>query len=474
MTHRTSYLFRDNRRQTALRDVFRLCDVIALLAAASIASLMRFGNVLPPAEFVPPLSLAVLVYLTVMELIGGYGVMLPGEGRVGLRPAFLSLLATFGLLVALAYFTKTSEVYSRGWVGYWMASAFVLHAMVRIGVIIATRRLGKEKLFASRVAVVASRELAPVVERLKLATSRSGFFVDRVYYVSGKEVPAPEWDEYIENPRDLLCRLQTPLPDALVLALTKEGEETLRTVEDALLELPINILAYPFAEERLTLLDAGEWVVISGLPFIRRQTQPFGSRGWIVKLIEDYTLATLFLIVAAPLMLLIALAIKLDSPGPVLFRQKRHGFSGEEIVVYKFRTMRHDRGDESEVPQATRDDPRTTRVGRFLRRSSLDELPQLINVLQGRMSLIGPRPHAVEHNNHYRTRIDGYLTRHRVKPGITGWAQVNGWRGETDTEEKMIQRVRHDLYYIQNWSPLLDARILLMTAMTLSSQRNAY
>jgi putative colanic acid biosynthesis UDP-glucose lipid carrier transferase len=474
MTHRASYLFRDNRRQAVLRGILRLCDAVALLIAASIASLLRFGDFLPPAEFVPPLSLAVFVYLAAMELAGGYRVMLPGEGRVGLQRAFLCLLATFSLLVAVAYFTKTSDLYSRGWVGYWMASAFVLHSAVRIGVIIVTRRLGKEKLFASRLAVVASRELAPVVERLKLATSESGFFVDRVYYVSGRHVPAPGDHPYVEEAQDLLRRLQSPMPDAVVLTLTKEGEEAIKAVYDEMLGLPVNILVYPFAEERPVLLDAGDWVVMSGLPFIRRQSQPFGSRGWLVKLAEDYALAAIFVILLSPVMLLIALAIRLDGPGPVLFRQKRHGFTGETIEVYKFRTMKHDRGDEPGVPQATRNDPRITRVGRLLRRCSLDELPQLINVLQGRMSLIGPRPHAVEHNDYYRARIDGYLGRHRVRPGITGWAQVNGWRGETDTEEKMIQRVRHDLYYIQNWSLGLDVRILLMTAVTVFFQRNAY
>jgi putative colanic acid biosynthesis UDP-glucose lipid carrier transferase len=166
--------------------------------------------------------------------------------------------------------------------------------------------------------------------------------------------------------------------------------------------------------------------------------------------------------------------VKLDSPGPVLFRQKRYGFNNNDITVFKFRSMRNDPNPDPSVPQAQRNDPRVTRIGAFLRKSSLDELPQLFNVLQGTMSLVGPRPHAVAHNEHYAAVIDGYLGRHRVKPGITGWAQVNGYRGETDTPEKMRMRVQYDLYYIDNWSLSLDLKILLMTIFVGFVNRNAY
>jgi putative colanic acid biosynthesis UDP-glucose lipid carrier transferase len=180
------------------------------------------------------------------------------------------------------------------------------------------------------------------------------------------------------------------------------------------------------------------------------------------------------LVVFAPLLLAIALAIRLDGPGPVLFRQKRYGFANNEFTVFKFRTMRHRPAEEPDVPQARRQDPRITRVGAFLRRTSLDELPQLINVLRGDMSLVGPRPHAVAHNVQYAQIIDDYLSRHRVKPGITGWAQINGLRGETDTPEKMRARVEHDLYYIDNWSLMLDIKILLLTPLRGFVNKNAY
>jgi putative colanic acid biosynthesis UDP-glucose lipid carrier transferase len=172
-------------------------------------------------------------------------------------------------------------------------------------------------------------------------------------------------------------------------------------------------------------------------------------------------------------MALLAVGVKLSSPGPVIFRQRRNGLDGEEIVVYKFRSMRTlDNG--AVVRQATRDDPRITPFGRFLRRTSLDELPQFINVLQGQMSIVGPRPHAIAHNEQYRRLIKAYMVRHKVKPGITGWAQINGWRGETDTTEKLQRRVDHDLYYIENWSLAFDLYILWKTPFALFKTESAY
>jgi exopolysaccharide biosynthesis polyprenyl glycosylphosphotransferase len=185
-------------------------------------------------------------------------------------------------------------------------------------------------------------------------------------------------------------------------------------------------------------------------------------------------LATLLLIGFSPILLLIMVAIKLNSRGPILFRQRRYGFNNNEFAVLKFRTMREDAPSDAGVEQAKRMDPRVTLVGRILRRTSLDELPQLINVIRGEMSLVGPRPHAVEHNEEYAMVINEYLSRHRVKPGITGWAQVNGFRGETKTVDLMRQRVQHDLYYIDNWSVLFDLRILVMTLFVGFIHRNAY
>jgi len=182
--------------------------------------------------------------------------------------------------------------------------------------------------------------------------------------------------------------------------------------------------------------------------------------------------ALLLLILLSPLLLLIALLVRLSGAGPVLFRQRRHGFGGEVIEVLKFRTMELHSEPDGQITQARQDDARVTGIGRWLRHTSLDELPQLLNVLKGEMSLVGPRPHALEHNQFYTDRIPRYMLRHKVRPGMTGWAQVNGFRGLTDTEEKMLLRIEHDLWYIQNWSLWLDLRILLRTPFAMVG-RNA-
>ena len=212
---------------------------------------------------------------------------------------------------------------------------------------------------------------------------------------------------------------------------------------------------------------------MNGIPVVGICETPFTGTNELAKRVSDVVLSLIILILIAPLMLLIALGVKLSSPGPVIFRQRRNGLDGHEIVVYKFRSMTtQDNG--SDVRQATRNDPRVTPFGAFLRRNSLDELPQFLNVIQGRMSIVGPRPHAVTHNEQYRQIIKAYMVRHKVKPGITGWAQVNGHRGETDTIEKMRARVEYDLEYLRNWSLGLDLRIIASTVRLVFFDRQAY
>jgi len=223
----------------------------------------------------------------------------------------------------------------------------------------------------------------------------------------------------------------------------------------------------------VTDLIQGRSEVLCGMPVISVCDSPFHGTAGLVKRASDIVLAALILLLIAPLLLAIALAVKLGSPGPVIFRQRRYGQDGEEIVVYKFRSMTVAE-DGAVVTQARPDDQRVTRVGALLRRTSLDELPQFVNVLQGRMSIVGPRPHAVAHNELYRKVIRGYMVRHKVKPGITGWAQVNGYRGETDTLEKMQGRVDHDLDYLRNWSLRLDLWIIVKTVKLVFRDSKAY
>jgi putative colanic acid biosynthesis UDP-glucose lipid carrier transferase len=212
---------------------------------------------------------------------------------------------------------------------------------------------------------------------------------------------------------------------------------------------------------------------VGGVPVIGLCESPFTGVNAALKRAEDLVLASLILLAIAPLLVAVAVGVKLSSPGPVIFRQRRNGLDGREIVVWKFRSMRV-MDDGAVVRQATRDDPRVTPFGAFIRRTSLDELPQFFNVLQGRMSIVGPRPHAVAHNETYRRLIGPYMVRHKVKPGITGWAQIHGHRGETDTLEKMRDRVAHDLEYLRHWSLGLDLRIVLRTALLMLADRQAY
>jgi putative colanic acid biosynthesis UDP-glucose lipid carrier transferase len=226
-----------------------------------------------------------------------------------------------------------------------------------------------------------------------------------------------------------------------------------------------NVFAFDLIQSRCADID--------GMPVISICDTPFQGMRAIQKRCMDMILGATALLLLWPLMLVIGATVKLQSSGPALFRQRRHGLNGEEIVVYKFRTMTVCE-DGPNVSQAVRDDERITPIGRFLRRTSLDELPQLINVLAGSMSFVGPRPHAVAHNEQYRSLIDGYMIRHKVRPGITGWAQINGLRGETDTLDKMNRRVKYDLEYLKNWSLWLDLRILTKTVFTVLVDKNAY
>jgi putative colanic acid biosynthesis UDP-glucose lipid carrier transferase len=212
---------------------------------------------------------------------------------------------------------------------------------------------------------------------------------------------------------------------------------------------------------------------MNGVPVVGMLDTPFTGTNELAKRISDMVFASIILVLISPILLMLAAGVKLSSPGPIIFKQKRNGLDGSEIEVYKFRSMRvMDNGPV--VKQATKGDPRITPFGAFIRRTSLDELPQFINVLQGRMSIVGPRPHAVAHNESYRRLIKAYMVRHKVKPGITGWAQVNGHRGETDTIEKMEARVQYDLEYLRNWSITLDLQIILRTIRLVFFDRNAY
>jgi Undecaprenyl-phosphate glucose phosphotransferase len=259
--------------------------------------------------------------------------------------------------------------------------------------------------------------------------------------------------------------------DYIFLLLKWNKPQLINNLVQMLRALPIPVHLLP-DENVETFLSARSGNI--GTTFtVELQRAPLSRSEQMLKRAFDIVSAMAILILLSPLMLLTALMIKLDSPGPVLFRQKRNGFNSSEFLIYKFRSMRV-LEDGAHIQQATRNDPRFTRLGRWLRRTSIDELPQLFNVLIGDMSLVGPRPHAVAHNNEYQTVVSNYAFRHHVKPGITGWAQVNGFRGQTQTIDLMAKRVEFDLWYINHWSLWLDLRIIIKTALTTVSQPSAY
>jgi Undecaprenyl-phosphate glucose phosphotransferase len=268
---------------------------------------------------------------------------------------------------------------------------------------------------------------------------------------------------------DLLEHARAGRIDEVFLALPWHAERRICALVDRLAHLPVDLKLCPDRVGYAHAMVIGE--SLAGVPVATLHRQPIRDWGRIAKRAIDVGLSLVLLFLLAPLLAGIALAIRLDSPGPALFRQLRQGFNHDSFVLLKFRTMRHD--PSATFVQARADDERVTSIGRWLRRTSLDELPQLLNVLRGDMSLVGPRPHQIVLNAAF-THLRRFATRHRVKPGITGLAQVYGWRGATDTEEKMAGRISHDLYYIENWSLLLDLKILALTVLTGFGRKNAY
>ena len=362
---------------------------------------------------------------------------------------------------------------ARTWLAAWFALTGVGIVVARVALRTAISSLSRSGRLRRNIAIVGSGEQAA---RMMQALSGGrepwnnlvGIFDDRLTRREGDAVPkapARSIDELIELVRNNLV-------DDIVVAFPWAANTRLIELVTRLDDLPVEIhigsdLA-SFVFPRSTL----GW--LSGVAVLDVVKNPLAGWRAVLKAAEDKILATLMIIVFSPVLAAIALAVKLNSPGPILFRQPRYGLNNQIFHVYKFRSMYHGRPPEVGTPQATRNDPRITRVGAIIRKTSLDELPQLFNVLEGTMSLVGPRPHAVDHNKYYGGVIESYFARHRMKPGITGWAQVNGLRGETDVPDKMKARVQYDLEYIENWSLWLDLRIIAQTAKIVLFQDTAY
>jgi Undecaprenyl-phosphate glucose phosphotransferase len=279
----------------------------------------------------------------------------------------------------------------------------------------------------------------------------------------------------IGNAEELVTWCRTNHADEVLIALPWGAQDRIMEIIHLLAALPVNVRLSPefISADLLHRRTSNQFRV----PMLSVLEKPVTGWGAITKSILDYTVAAIMLILAAPLLLIVICAIKLDSPGPILFRQKRYGFNNQLIEIFKFRSMYADQTDHHAEMITRKDDPRVTRVGAIIRRFSIDELPQIFNVLTGDMSVVGPRPHALQAKAGdvlYEDVVDQYAVRHKVKPGITGWAQVNGWRGDTRDEASLIGRLEHDLYYIDNWSVLFDLSIILRTVGVVLSGKNSY
>ena len=381
--------------------------------------------------------------------------------------------ALLGILLVIGYATKLSAVFSRRVVLTWMAVTPVMLVIVSLLLREITRRLLQLPENARSVVFAGCNDVSlSLSERMStnsaLGMSVLGFFDDR----SAERLELPDGRvRLLGKLPELAAFVKSHNVEVIFIALPIRHVRRVMDLIDELRDTTASIYYVPdILVFDLIQARTGE---IMGIPVVSMCETPFHGVSGFMKRAMDVIFSVAILLLASPFLLLIALAVKLSSPGPVIFRQRRYGLDGREIKVYKFRTMRVVE-DGQYIVQASRDDPRITQVGRVLRRYSLDELPQLINVLQGRMSLVGPRPHAVAHNEQYRKLIKGYMVRHKVLPGITGLAQVNGCRGETTRLEDMQARINFDLDYLRHWTPMLDLKILVLTALQVFGHERAY
>lgn len=375
------------------------------------------------------------------------------------------------ILGAVGFVFKFISIYSRLWLGAYLIVGLLGLFLFRILLRIILRTIRAKGYNRRDIIILGAGDLAKNVIQKFQTLPWVGFKIKALF------------DDHLEKKNLLgipvLGKLDQAVEyikensiDEVWFALPFKAADRINEILIKLSQTPIEIRFIPdIFGFKLINHDIFE---IAGIPIISLSQSPISGINRLIKETEDKVLASLILIMLLPILLVIAIGVKLTSAGPVLFKQKRHGGDGKEIIVYKFRTMKIHNEKEGVVTQATKNDPRVTRFGAFLRRTSLDELPQFMNVLQGRMSIVGPRPHAVQHNQLYSQKIESYMQRHHVKPGITGWAQINGWRGETDTLDKMQKRVEYDMYYINNWSLFFDLKIIFLTIFKGIFGKNVY
>ncbi|HEY1506270.1 MAG TPA: undecaprenyl-phosphate glucose phosphotransferase [Stellaceae bacterium] len=383
--------------------------------------------------------------------------------------------ATVAVLATLAFVVKMATFYSRGWSISWVVLTFCGLAVVRVSLFYLFRQWTRSGRLTRKVAVVGAGDIGERLVSRMLASDDdfvriTGVFDDRMSRVPGTVCGCP----VLGTTDDLITLARQSVIDEIIIALPLRADLRIAELVAKLKTLPVDLRLSIDEIGGFPLRAIGATATARTLEIIDR---PLKHWSGMAKWLEDWVLGMLLLVLAAPVMAVTALLVKLDSNGPVFFLQNRFGFNNKVIRVFKFRTMYAEQSNPPGEIRTVPDDPRVTRVGRFLRRFSLDELPQLINVVRGEMSVVGPRPHAVAMRagaKLYYEAVGEYFLRHRVRPGITGWAQVHGHRGEIDTEEKARNRVAFDLWYIDHWSFWLDLKIIAMTAIAIWKQDNAY
>ncbi len=429
-----------------------------------------FGNAI---EYAGALTIILGMYASLARKFGSYDFDTLTAWPAGLGRLLGVLAIVFLLFMGLAFGLKISEHFSRIWVFSTFSLSAGLVFIAHGAFIYVLKHWSVGLKLRRRVALLgASEQAQQLLERL-MASDKTwhrvlGIFDDRVERIGELAFGQP----VLGNTSDLEKWVRDGKVTDVIITLPWTAHERLSEIINRLSHLPVNILLGPdLIAYRVRTISHGN---LEGVSLFKVLPTPISDWSAILKIFQDKFLASLFLLFSGPLLAAVAMAIKIESPGPVFFRQKRCGFNNEVFWIHKFRTMHHTPSERDHAAQAKPQDERVTRLGWFLRRTSLDELPQLFDVLRGRMSLVGPRPHAVEHDTEYSKVINRYYARHKVRPGITGWAQVNGWRGETPELRMMQARIEHDIYYIENWTPWLDFKILCITLVKGWYHRNAY
>lgn len=426
-------------------------EFLLIIAGSYVAHFLRFGDWFMLDHYLAATLIIALMVVICQVLLGNYLSWRGREFFMQLGRIYSAWLLALAIVTSLAVFLKVSDNYSRIWLVSTLTVAVAMVTTFRFVVFLFLRSIRSKGRNLKRALVVQGGDSAAKLMAKESELPEHGYQVVDTLQLEKS-------DHWLNN---LVSTVVAQGVHEVWLCLPLHEGESIKTILHALRHQTVDIRYLPDLGD-LPLLNH-RVSAIAGLYTLDISRSPMEGPARLIKRFEDLVLGSLISLVVLPVCLIIAVAIKFSSSGPVIFKQYRTGINGRRFKVYKFRSMEIHEEGSAEVTQAHFGDPRITKLGAFLRRTSLDELPQFYNVLQGRMSIVGPRPHALAHNEHYKDMVESYMQRHKVKPGITGWAQVNGYRGQTDTLEKMEKRVEYDLWYINNWSVGLDLKIIFKT-----------